>query len=82
MKSIISLLLLLLFAQESYAAWNIQQCAANIKDRHGIRIEDAMKICAGSQARQKARRQCVIEKVKNQDMTPESALSACVNDSR
>lgn len=41
-----------------------------------------MKICAGSQAKQSERRRCVIAKVKNHGMTPESALSACLNGSQ
>ena len=77
-----SVFLLLLSTQGAYAAWDIRQCAANVKDRHGIRIEEAMKICAGSQKKQNSRRQCVIERVKTQDMTPERALIECVNGSR
>lgn len=74
--------LLIILSQPAYAAWDIRQCAATVRDRHGIRIEEAMKICAGSQAKQGERRRCVIDKVKKQGMTPENALSACLNGSR
>lgn len=80
MKAVIAILLL--SAQGAYAAWDIRQCAADVKDRHGIRIEEAMRICAGSQAKQRARRQCVIEKVKTQGVTPETALNMCMNGSQ
>lgn len=80
MKGLCSLLIIL--SQPAYAAWDIRQCAATVRERHGIRLEEAMKICAGSQAKQGERRRCVIGKVKNHGMTPESALSACLNGSQ
>lgn len=80
MKAVI--FLLLLTSQPAFAAWDIRQCAAQVRDRHGIRIEVAMEICAGSQSKQQERRKCVIQKVKTQGMTPESALSACLSGSR
>lgn len=75
-------LLLIILSQPAYAAWDIRQCAATVRERHGIRLEEAMKICAGSQVKQGERRKCVIGKVKNHGMTPESALSACLNGSQ
>ena len=80
MKGLVFLLIIL--SHPAYAAWDIRQCAATVRDRHGIRIEEAMKICAGSQSKQGERRRCVVDKVKNQGMTPESALSACLNGPR
>ena len=80
MKAI--LFLLIISSQPAFAAWDIRQCAAQVKDRHGIRIEVAMEICAGSQSKQRERRQCVIQKVKNEGMTQDNALSACLSGSR
>ncbi|WP_347140553.1 hypothetical protein [Paracoccus sp. SSK6] len=80
MKGLVVLLIIL--SQPAYAAWDIRQCTATVRDRHGIRIEEAMKICAGSQAKRGERRRCVIDKVKNQRMTAESALNSCLNGPR
>lgn len=80
MKGLVFLLIIL--SQPAYSAWDIRQCAATVRERHGIRLEEAMKICAGSQAKQGERRRCVIGRVKNYGMTPERALSACLNSSQ
>lgn len=76
MKAVI--VLLLLSTQGAFAAWDIRDCADNVKAKHGIRKEVAMEICADSQAKQKEQRQCVIGKVKNEGLTPDAALNQCI----
>ena len=36
MKGLVVLLIIL--SQPAYAAWDMRQCAATVRDRHGIRI--------------------------------------------
>lgn len=71
--------LLVLSVQGAHAAWDVRDCAGEVRDRHGIRIEVAMQICAGSQAKQAERRRCVIRQVKTKGMSADDALSTCLS---